>query len=109
MVTLQGVLAAVDNGAVGRIETWLDQRESLEADVRKPPSEISLVAAETKTSHSLDEKTEKRKVKGGEHSPLPATTAGAMYNSDTQESKMATTIQAQVFLSDVTVRTNKGL
>lgn len=96
MVTLQGVLAAVDSAAVGRIETWLDQRESLEAEVRKPLPEISHVAAEIKNTNSLDEKLEEGKAKEGEHTPLPTTTAGnAMDNSDAHE-RRATTIQAQV-------------
>lgn len=105
-MTLQGIISTLDNNTVVRIETWLEQKR-LEVETRG-----SAINTENTTADDVATTTARKTRPGGNAAAVASSNAqGAAGGEearetllpapsnpsiDSQESKMATTIQAQV-------------
>ncbi|CAM9105839.1 unnamed protein product, partial [Scytosiphon promiscuus] len=108
-VTIQGVAAALDNSTVVRLETWLDQKKSPEAQTEDSmltfsglPTEAAATAtllagvadAAQRNANARDGHAERQMDVATGPLPPPAT-GDLVAEKDSQEGRMATAIQAQ--------------
>lgn len=122
-VTIQGVTAALDNNTAVRLEKWLDQKKSLEAQTEDPlstsgvspaeaPATAASLAGAARSEHS---NTKARDGRGEgesevERGPVsPPAVVNSVIETDSEEIKMATTIQAQVRFERPLKRVVQGL